>query len=65
MLSRIAAWIRDSLGEESVWHILKFFPKHLLNEIPPTPDQSLKAAEKIGLEIGLRNINIVRDKSCD
>jgi pyruvate formate lyase activating enzyme len=65
MLSRIAAWIRDNLGQESVWHILKFFPKHKLNEIPPTPDRSLYAAEKIGRQIGLKHVNIVRDKSCD
>jgi pyruvate formate lyase activating enzyme len=65
MLARIAAWIRDNLGDESVWHILKFFPKHMLNEFPPTPDLSLLTAEKTGKEVGLKNINIVRDKSCD
>ncbi|MFC1886331.1 radical SAM protein, partial [Thermodesulfobacteriota bacterium] len=65
MLARIAAWILDNLGRDSVWHILKFFPKHKLNEVPPTPEQSLYAAEMIGKKVGLRNVNIVSDKSCD
>jgi pyruvate formate lyase activating enzyme len=65
LLSRIAVWIRDHLGEDSTWHILRFFPKHQLTEIPPTPEESLYDAQRIGTEIGLKDINIVADKSCD
>ncbi len=65
MLGRIAVWIRDHLGEDSTWHILRFFPKHRLTEIPPTPEESLKAAQRIGRETGLKHVNVVADKSCD
>jgi pyruvate formate lyase activating enzyme len=65
MLARIAGWIADNLGNESVWHILRFFPKHLLNRIPPTSEESLYTAQRIGQEAGLKNVNIVSDKSCD
>lgn len=65
LLAQIASWIKDNLGKDSVWHILRFFPKHQLQGIPPTPEESLYAAQSVGQEIGLRNINIVSDKSCD
>ncbi len=65
MLSRIATWIRDNLGEESTWHILRFFPKHQLTEVPPTPEESLYEAQRIGTAIGLKHVNVVADKSCD
>lgn len=65
MLSKIARWIRDNLGEESVWHILRFFPQHQLKEIAPTPEETLYAAKHVAKEVGLKNINIVLDKSCD
>ena len=65
VLGRIALWIRDHLGEDSIWHILKFFPKHQLNDLPPTPEESLLDAQRIGKQIGLKHVNVVADKSCD
>lgn len=64
-LTAIAHWIRDNLGQDSVWHILRFFPKHQLADLPPTPQESLALAKRIGEEAGLRTVNIVSDKSCD
>jgi hypothetical protein len=51
-------------------HFIAEFPSRncgcfQLKEIPPTSEQSLSAAQTIGREIGLKNVNIVSDKSCD
>jgi len=62
---KIAQWIKKHLGADSPWHITKFFPAYKLDHLPPTPNESLYAAEKIAKEVGLRNIYVYDDKGCD
>jgi len=65
MLFSIAKWIKDNLGEESVWHLLRFFPKNQLTQIPITPVKTFEIAKELGKKAGLRYINVVDDKGCD
>lgn len=64
-LREIATWIHDHLGEESPWHITKFFPAYQLSHIPQTPGQIMHDAQQAALEIGLKNVYVYDDKGCD
>jgi pyruvate formate lyase activating enzyme len=65
MFEKIADWILQNLGENSVWHILRFFPKHKLTLLPSTPMDLLETAVSIGKSRGLKYVDIVADKGCD
>ncbi|MCP4709497.1 MAG: radical SAM protein [Planctomycetes bacterium] len=65
MLSTIAEWIKNNLGVDSIWHILRFFPQHKLQHISPTSAETLDAAKALGEKAGLRRVGIIGDKSCD
>jgi len=54
-LRKIAEFI-VSLGEETPWHISRFYPAYKLNEVPATPASTLHRARQIGLEAGLRYV---------
>jgi len=53
-LSAIARWIKENLGELTVWHVTRFFPYAKLTNIPPTPPETLYQAREIGLKEGLK-----------
>ncbi len=61
----IACWVRDNLGEESPWHITRFFPAYKLSDIPATPESSLFEARDAAERAGLKNIYVYNDKGCD
>ena len=64
-LQQIAEWIRDNLGEDSPWHVTRFFPAYKLSHIPATePDVIDNAAER-GRQIGLKHVYAHTDISCD
>lgn len=65
MMHAIAEWIRDNLGEDSPWHITRFFPAYQLSDIPMTPSESLWQAHEMAKEAGLKNIYVYDDKGCD
>jgi pyruvate formate lyase activating enzyme len=65
MLYQIAEWICQHLGENSVWHLLQFQPRHLLSHLPATPPQILKEGQEMGLRAGLKQVNVVLNKGCD
>ncbi|MBL1277175.1 MAG: AmmeMemoRadiSam system radical SAM enzyme [Ectothiorhodospiraceae bacterium] len=64
-LANIAAWVRDSLGADSPWHITKFFPAYKLSDVPPTPTEILHTAADLGRKAGLQNVYLYDDKGCD
>ena len=64
-LYQIACWIRDNLGEESPWHITRFFPAYKLSDIPATPSESLWMGHAAAERAGLKNIYVYDDKGCD
>jgi len=64
-LTQIALWIRDNLGEDSPWHITKFFPAYQLSHLPETSNEALYDAKKVAEEVGLKNVYVYGDKGCD
>jgi pyruvate formate lyase activating enzyme len=62
---QIACWVRDNLGENSPWHITRFFPAYQLSDLPATPETSLFMAEEAAQRAGLKNIYVYNDKGCD
>ena len=65
MLYQIAGWIHQHLGEDSVWHLLQFQPRHLLSHLPATPPQVLSEGQEMGWRAGLKHVSVVLDKGCD
>ncbi len=61
----IACWVRDNLGEESPWHITRFFPAYKLSHVPPTSEEALFRARDAARRAGLKNIYVYNDKGCD
>jgi pyruvate formate lyase activating enzyme len=58
MIRAMCAWIRANLGEETPMHFLRFFPMHLLANLPPTPEGTMRAAAKIALEEKLKYVYV-------
>ena len=54
----IASFIKNSLGEDTVWHISAFHPDYKELELPRTSYESLKRAYDIGKELGLKHIYV-------
>ena len=54
-LRKIAEFIL-ALGSEIPWHISRFYPTFRMNDLPPTPIESVRRGREIGLEVGLRYV---------
>lgn len=52
-LRDIAAWIKNSLGPATPWHVTRFHPHHELVDVRPTPIGTLEKAWSLGKEAGL------------
>jgi pyruvate formate lyase activating enzyme len=52
-LHGIAAWIKNTLGPETPWHVTRFYPQLELSHLPPTPIDILERAWSIGKKEGL------------
>jgi pyruvate formate lyase activating enzyme len=55
-LRKVARFIRQELGEETPWHISRFFPHYKMQYLSPTSVSVLRRARQIGLEEGLRYV---------
>ncbi|MEN6372080.1 MAG: AmmeMemoRadiSam system radical SAM enzyme [Armatimonadota bacterium] len=53
-LRQIARWIAGNLGDLTPWHVTRFFPYAKLQDVPPTPPETLYRAAEIGREEGLK-----------
>lgn len=65
MLRSMATWIRDNLGEDSPWHITRFFPAFKMRDVPSTPSETLYRARDIAQKAGLRHVYVYDEKGCD
>ncbi|MDH5649765.1 MAG: radical SAM protein [Gammaproteobacteria bacterium] len=65
MLRDIARWIHNNLGEESPWHITRFFPAYKLAHLPETPAPIMWQAHDLARAVGLKNVYVYDDKGCD
>ncbi len=50
----IAGWIRDALGEDTPWHVTRFFPCLDMAHVPATPFETLWRARELATGEGLR-----------
>lgn len=55
-LKQIAEFIGSELGEETPWHISRFFPHYQSLDLSPTSVESLKRARQIALDAGLHYV---------
>jgi pyruvate formate lyase activating enzyme len=55
-LRGIADWIRTRIGQDTPWHITRFFPYLDLSHLDPTPIETLERARRIGREEGLHHV---------
>jgi pyruvate formate lyase activating enzyme len=53
-LKAMAMWIRDHLGDDTPWHLTRFFPQAQLTNVPPTPLADLSRAVTIARAQGLK-----------
>lgn len=56
---KIARFIKKELGPETPWHVSRFFGdlSWQLQDLPPTPIETVKKAQKIGFKVGLKNVH--------
>jgi len=57
-IRELAAWIRDHLGRDTPFHLLRFHPDYQLIEIPSTPISTLEKACEVAYEEGLHYVYI-------
>ena len=56
MLRKMCRWIAANGLADNPLHFSRFFPKYKMRNIPPTPLQTLKEAEQIALEEGIKYV---------
>ena len=61
----IASWIKKVLGENIPWHVTRFFPAHQLSHLSLTPAATILRAQRIGRQIGLKQVHAFLSKGCD
>jgi pyruvate formate lyase activating enzyme len=57
-LEGAARFVVEELGEETPWHISRFFPAYQMHSTPPTPVETLLQAKEIGLAEGLKYVYV-------
>jgi pyruvate formate lyase activating enzyme len=55
-LCDVAGFIATELGQDTPWHISRFFPAYRMREVPSTPLSTLQRAGELGHEAGLRYV---------
>jgi pyruvate formate lyase activating enzyme len=53
-LNGIAAWISAKLGDQTPWHVTRFYPQYQAGQLPATPLADLEKALTIGHQNGLK-----------
>lgn len=57
-IKELVSKIVDNLGCDIPWHISRFFPAWKMRDVEITPIASLKLAQKIGLDAGIKHIHL-------
>jgi len=58
VIREMCMWIRDNLGENVPLHFNRFFPAYKLQNLLPTPVETLEAARKVALDEGLSYVYV-------
>lgn len=56
MIREMCRWIVDNNLAAHPLHFSRFFPRYKMEDVPPTPIQTLKEAKQIALEEGIRYV---------
>ena len=56
MIRRMCHWLVENEFSETPLHFSRFFPRYKMQDIPPTPLQTLREAKQIALDEGLRYV---------
>ena len=56
MIRRMSRWMVDNGMEETPLHFSRFFPRYRMQDIPPTPVQTLHTAREIALDEGVQHV---------
>jgi len=57
-IRELAAWIKNNLGEDTPFHLLRFHPNFQVTDIPSTPLKTLEQACEVSNEVGLNYVYI-------
>ena len=52
----LAVWIKENLGKDTAFHLLRFYPDYQLTNIPSTPVSTMEKAYKTAKEAGLNYV---------
>ncbi len=55
-IEEMASFIATEAGDETPWHISRFYPSYRMKNIQPTPVSTLRKARDIGLTHGLKYV---------
>jgi len=55
-LKRLARWVVENLGPETPFHLLRFYPHFMMQDLPPTPISTLEGLADIAKSEGLHYI---------
>jgi pyruvate formate lyase activating enzyme len=55
-LKVLVKWVVDNLGPDVPFHVLRFFPNYLMNDVPPTPVKTIEKSIKLAKDLGLRYV---------
>jgi pyruvate formate lyase activating enzyme len=58
MFEQLSSWVKEQLGKETPVHFSRFYPQYKLQNIPPTPVETLKRAAHIAHNVGLEYVYI-------
>ncbi len=67
-LRELAGFIKSDLGEDVPWHISRFFPAYKMGGVPITPIETLRRAQRLGREAGLKHVylgNVLEEEGED
>jgi pyruvate formate lyase activating enzyme len=56
MIRRMCRWLNENGLADSPLHFSRFFPRYRMQDIGPTPVQTLRAARQIALEEGIQYV---------
>ncbi|MGB9895936.1 MAG: AmmeMemoRadiSam system radical SAM enzyme, partial [Thermoproteota archaeon] len=55
-LKTLVKWVVNNLGPDVPFHVLRFFPNYLMNDVPPTPVETIEKSIKLAKDLGLRYV---------
>ncbi len=58
MIKGLCQWVRDELGKETPVHFSRFYPQYKLQNLPPTPIETLRKAAELAHTCGLEYVYI-------